>query len=1323
MRTRARIALITCIAVLTAAATSAVATSAAGAETQASAAPEDARTRGRGADPTSARDTPGLLPPGWRSSADRLWLARGDANGFHLLAAEQSSGYAWRTVTTLSEPGVETDRWVGNACLTESGRYAVVVYGPRAFTNDASLFLRGGFTAVVDMESGQVRKLPVRATLAYFDPGCGAGETAVLTQTRFPEESGGASRTRLLLLDAPTATVKPFTEQAGQLTSAVPTRHGVVAARGRELVLIDREHRLRPLTSTASTPAHLTVDADGGVVFLAGTRGHNAVSRIDPGRPGHRPVPVATSHGSWLGVSRGHRGRVFVTGQRVRPRAAAHGVRLLRADPAALISTGGEAAIVAEQTPRPKKSPAAWRRAMTRPETGADAGPASIELTVRMLHTDARVDFEVRPGLRSSRRITSGQRSAARSVTGRRPSAQTASARLAPARTLTAQGTAAEPAATCSVPRNDPHTQVYQPTARQVEWAADQAVVNNLQTARPANWKESGLPSWTPQQMFPSLALEGGGRVPVQILLGILAQESNLWQASGHVLPGVTGNPLVGNYYGREVYDADGSNDWDVHFDQADCGYGVGQITDGMRKAGHARPGEVLLPENQQRAIALDYETNIARALQMLQEKWNQTRRAGLVHDDGDPSAIENWIFAVWAYNSGFHPDQGDGGPWGVGWLNNPANPIYPPDRYLFNTYGTDPAHPQDWPYEEKVIGWAAYSIATPSGPGFRPAWWVTAADREAAQPPTYAFCDASNDCDPGGSYTPTAPEVSGAPAGPCAHQNSQGQYDLKCWYHEPMRYQNCESGYCGHELLRFNTTYPEQPDGTNYPPACTTTGLPAGAWVIDDVPATVHSPRPGCGHPWTERGTFSLDFADPSAKVDFHQIGAGFGGHFWFAHTRRAGDEGGRMAVTGTWRFSSELNDRWARVLVHIPDHGAHTQQAAYRIGLGDGTHKTRYALQRIRKNTWISLGVMQFHGRPTISLSSETFDGHGDDDVAWDAVALQPLDAKPRNFVVAMGDSYSSGEGASDPDGGDDYYPATDYGGDLTATTGRNACHRSPYAWSRKAYVEDRLVPIGGREDAWDADMDYHLVACSGAETENLLPDHSVPAGQPHPKNGFGEAGVGQWGEVSQMDKGYLDENTTLVTLSIGGNDAQFGPVVTQCMAYSWVTDCQDQTFAGMDKPAADFVPEAIRGPVRDSVEIAVREIHRRAPNAKVVLMGYPQLIETPGDCYSAFLNQSEADWINSMALVMANSLTLAALELRDTDGIAVEFANPIPDFRGSAICGDPETIHGVVVNKTAGDDPSLKKPSQQSFHPKIDGTTLYSYAANRAIAALGE
>ncbi|MEK8106407.1 hypothetical protein NKG94_16510 [Micromonospora sp. M12] len=122
------------------------------------------------------------LGSGWRKSADTAWTTSGDANGFHVLAAAANTGYTWRAVASLSEPGFEADQWIGNACLSGSGRKLAVVYAPRTFTNEERLFDRGGFTAVVDLLSGTVVKLPVMSSLAYFSPGCGAGTTAVLSQ-------------------------------------------------------------------------------------------------------------------------------------------------------------------------------------------------------------------------------------------------------------------------------------------------------------------------------------------------------------------------------------------------------------------------------------------------------------------------------------------------------------------------------------------------------------------------------------------------------------------------------------------------------------------------------------------------------------------------------------------------------------------------------------------------------------------------------------------------------------------------------------------------------------------------------------------------------------------------------------------------------------------------------------------------------------------------------------------------------------------------------------------------------------------------------------
>jgi hypothetical protein len=132
---------------------------------------------------------------------------------------------------------------------------------------------------------------------------------------------------------------------------------------------------------------------------------------------------------------------------------------------------------------------------------------------------------------------------------------------------------------------------------------------------------------------------------------------------------------------------------------------------------------------------------------------------------------------------------------------------------------------------------------------------------------------------------------------------------------------------------------------------------------------------------------------------------------------------------------------------------------------------------------------------------------------------------------MMVAMGDSFSSGEGASE--GNLDYYPESNWRSRITGK--RDACHRSRHAWSRQAKIPGESLPTSDLDDAWSARMDYHLIACSGARTYNVLYKNKVQ------DNG---------GEVAQIEQGYLDQHTTLVTISIGGNDARFADVIQSCL-----------------------------------------------------------------------------------------------------------------------------------------------------------------------------
>jgi hypothetical protein len=1261
-----------------------------------------------------------VLPAGWESSEDLAWTTDGDSTGFHLMVAEARTGYTWRTVATLAEPWIETDRWIGNACLTASGRRAVVVYAPRHFTNRAHLFDRGAFAAVVDLSSGAVTKLDVTVSLAYYDPGCGTGETAVLTQSGAVD----LGRTRLHVVDTARAAVVRRHELAGEVTSAVPVGDRVVAARGAQLVEIDPSGSVRQVAPTRGTAIHLHPDAEGGLVYLERDGGATVVKRF----AGTTATELGRGPLTEVNLVAGTKGRVFVTGTPTMAKSLPGSVAHRKAPADAEVSTEGALTIV--RTAQAKGAAMAAEPAVDR----------TVSLHAEVTATRKSVEFAVAPTARISPNAEQGLRPAPVMPTAAAPAAESSNNPVDNDRT-------------CSIPRNDTKIQVYQPHWSQVEWAAELAVQGGLTLQRPANWKHSGMPaSWRPQQMFPPIGLNGGGRVPAQILLGVLAQESNLWQASFHVAEGVTGNPLVGNFYGIE----DG---WGISWTNADCGYGVAQVTDGMRLAGRTKPGETALPPEQQRAVAVDYATNIAAGLRILQDKWNQVRTLGVTVNNGDPLKIENWFAALWAYNSGINPQASTGnttgctpgpnctdanGYYGLGWSNNPARPDYPFNRdpFLDGDNYDDARHPQHWPYPEKVIGWAAYPIVKYTGgdgyeAGYQQAWWTSEANRTNAKPGVGQFCvpDArtGNRCNPSNI---------GGTANPCLLA------DFHCWWHSPVAWKQCgvpNNETCGRENEALSVPGdPEPPDAdalgayteeqrNRFRPNCALDGLPSGTLVVDNVPNDVPSVRANCARP-ASNGTFGLSFAQHSdglfhSKVDFHQIGGGFGGHFWFTHTRTSGANATKSwAVTGSWTLNRSLN-QWARVLVHMPDHGAHTQQATYTVDLGNGRTKQRTVLQKTQEHRWVSLGAFQFAGTPTVSLSSINAEGDGTQDVAFDAVAFQPLPGKPAEQMVVLGDSYASGDGAS-RDARVDYYQETDDSG-TGGSAYRNGCHRSKHAWSRQATLPGTTQSVGARADGLDPSMDYHLLACSGAQTEHLLPGNVA--------NAWGETGVGKHKELSQMDRGFLDENTTTVALSVGGNDAHFSDVMRKCTVETPdPTDatCMNETtprewFSDQSLPLMPLptgLPYLVKTDVKNSVETVLRQVHSRAPNAKIVLVGYPHLFPVVGDgttwhrnvacMVTTGLVDAEIDFLNDMSDVL--NLVLHSIAVRMTnEGIPVLYSDPRDEFELENACSsgeaNDETIHRIILTRTEGEDPSGIIPlgSQQSFHPKISGARNYADA----------
>jgi hypothetical protein len=100
----------------------------------------------------------------------------------------------------------------------------------------------------------------------------------------------------------------------------------------------------------------------------------------------------------------------------------------------------------------------------------------------------------------------------------------------------------------------------------------------------------------------------------------------------------------------------------------------------------------------------------------MLESKWSSVPTIG----SGDPTAIEDWYYALWAYN-------------GWGWVNNPNNP-------RFTRTGTPGTNPTGFPYQERVLYLVAHPPRDADGnPLWRPVpVWMPPASTIGGSPHSY---------------------------------------------------------------------------------------------------------------------------------------------------------------------------------------------------------------------------------------------------------------------------------------------------------------------------------------------------------------------------------------------------------------------------------------------------------------------------------------------------------------------------------------------------------------------------------------------------------
>ncbi|MFD5828100.1 SGNH/GDSL hydrolase family protein [Lentzea sp. NPDC060358] len=216
-----------------------------------------------------------------------------------------------------------------------------------------------------------------------------------------------------------------------------------------------------------------------------------------------------------------------------------------------------------------------------------------------------------------------------------------------------------------------------------------------------------------------------------------------------------------------------------------------------------------------------------------------------------------------------------------------------------------------------------------------------------------------------------------------------------------------------------------------------------------------------------------------------------------------------------------------------------------------------------------------------------------------------------------VALGDSYASGAGAGS------YVDGT--------------CRRSSNAHPA----------LLGKDFS-----SFKFVACSGATTRSLR---------------------------SQLRA--LTPATSLVTITIGGNDLGFADVLTTC------TLSGDRACAGRVAEAREFTRSAL--PARlDSTYAAIRAA---SPRARLVVVGYPRLFTPDDGCRT--LSKAKRMALNDAADELAAVVSGAAARA------GARFVDPREAFADHGVCAAEPWLHGLV------------SPTGDSYHPTKEGQAAYA------------
>ena len=246
----------------------------------------------------------------------------------------------------------------------------------------------------------------------------------------------------------------------------------------------------------------------------------------------------------------------------------------------------------------------------------------------------------------------------------------------------------------------------------------------------------------------------------------------------------------------------------------------------------------------------------------------------------------------------------------------------------------------------------------------------------------------------------------------------------------------------------------------------------------------------------------------------------------------------------------------------------------------------------------------------------------------------------------LAALGDSYSSGEGAGD------YKAGTD---------SAHGCHRSQHAWALQLqkYVANHDVTLTSNE---------YFIACSGAVSKSL-------------KSSF----KGQQPQVTALQ--HLLPQPALVTMTIGGNDLGFSDVLEDCYKHDCVSD-------GTVSAVEAKLPKEETKLADDYADLLTAD-----PGATVLIVGYPRIFDESDRCEGLPViskwgfTVAEEKALNKLTDMVDTTISAAATK------VGVSYVPVTEAFSGHEMCTKNSWVYDVGFEQGFGDD-------QQQGHPTAKG-----------------